>query len=186
MGWSNQGQIEDEEGFVTLFHQYKNLVYKTAYLMLGSTKDAEDALQEVFLKVHRSLDKFDPSRGAFTTWVYRITVNHCLNRQRKRSILAFPLREMQGHYPSPEGQVMKDQILEQALDSLSDKLRAVVVLRYYADLPYAEIGEILDVPLGTVKSRLNQALTNMRQNLGPSLEKDTVLVEAIPHQEDAQ
>ncbi|MBN1312000.1 MAG: RNA polymerase sigma factor [Anaerolineae bacterium] len=186
MGWSNHDRVEDEKNFTALFQQYKNLVYKTAYLMLGSTRDAEDALQEVFLKVHRSLDTFDPSRGAFTTWIYRITVNHCLNRQRRRSITVFPLREMPGYHPSPESQIMKDQVLEQALDSLSDKLRVVVVLRYYADLPYAEIGEILDVPLGTVKSRLNQALSNMRQSLAPSPAEDAVLAKAIPNQEDAQ
>ncbi|MBN1427254.1 MAG: sigma-70 family RNA polymerase sigma factor [Anaerolineae bacterium] len=187
MVWSDQIQVEDEETFATLFQQYKNLVFKTAYLMLGNAADAEDALQEVFLSVHCSLNTFDPSRAAFTTWLYRITVNHCLNRRRKRNILELPLGDVQGHHPSPESQIMKDQALEQLLNSLSDKLRAVVVLRYYADLPYADIGEILDVPLGTVKSRLSQALCNMRKSLGVSMEEEGVLVaDAICHQEDVQ
>ena len=186
MGWSNHVQVEDEETFAALFQQYKNLVYRTAYLMLGNATDAEDALQEVFLKVHRALDRFDPSRAAFTTWIYRITVNHCLNRQRKRRILMLPLGEMLGHHPSPESQIMKHQTLEQALGGLSDKLRAVVVLRYYADLPYSEIGEILDVPLGTVKSRLNQALSSMRKSLNASLEEEDALTAAIPNQENAE
>jgi len=81
---------------------------------------------------------------------------------------------------------MIDQALEQALNSLSDKLRSVVVLRYYADLPYAEIGEILDVPLGTVKSRLSLALDTMRQTLGASLEDDVVLAGVVSSREDAE
>ncbi len=81
---------------------------------------------------------------------------------------------------------MTDEALEQALNSLSDKLRSVVVLRYYADLPYAEIGEILDVPLGTVKSRLSQALDTMRQTLDTSSEEEVVLAGAISSREDAE
>jgi RNA polymerase sigma-70 factor (ECF subfamily) len=76
-------QVGDEEAFAELFHQYTNLVYKTAYLLLDSAEEAEDALQEVMLQVHRSLSTFDPTRGAFTTWLHRVTVNHCLSRRRK-------------------------------------------------------------------------------------------------------
>ena len=186
MGWSNHDQVEDEEAFEALFQQYKNLVYKTSYLMLGSPIEAEDALQEVFLSVHRALGTFDPSRAAFSTWLYRITVNHCLNRRRKKSMPLFSLGEVSAYDPSPEGQIMTDQALEQALNSLSDKLRSVVVLRYYADLPYAEIGEILDVPLGTVKSRLSQALDTMRHTLDTSSEEDVVLAGIVSSQEDAE
>lgn len=186
MGWMNRDQAEDEETFSALFEQYKNLVFKTAYLMLGNPIEAEDALQEVFLNVHRSLGTFDPSRAAFSTWLYRITVNHCLNRRRKREIPVFSLGEIPGHDPSPEGQIMTDQTLEQALNSLSDKLRSVVVLRYYADLPYAEIGEILDVPLGTVKSRLSQALDTMRQTLNASSEEEAVFAGVVSGREDVE
>ncbi len=186
MVWMNRDQAEDEETFAALFEQYKNLVFKTAYLMLGNPIEAEDALQEVFLSVHRALGTFDPSRAAFSTWLYRITVNHCLNRRRKREIPLFSLGEIPGHDPSPEGQIMTDQALEQALNSLSDKLRSVVVLRYYADLPYAEIGEILDVPLGTVKSRLSQALDTMRQTLKTSSDEEVVLAGVVPSREDTE
>lgn len=186
MVWMNRDQAQDEETFAALFQQYKNLVFKTAYLMLGNPIEAEDALQEVFLNVHRALGTFDPSRAAFSTWLYRITVNHCLNRRRKREVPLFSLGEIPGHDPSPEGQVMTDQVLEQALDSLSDKLRSVVVLRYYAGLPYAEIGEILDVPLGTVKSRLSLALDAMRRTLNTSSEEEVVLAGIISSREDIE
>lgn len=186
MVWTNRDQAQDEETFAALFQQYKNLVFKTAYLMLGNPIEAEDALQEVFLNVHRALGTFDPSRSAFSTWLYRITVNHCLNRRRKRGVVMYPLGDVPGHAPSPEGQIMTDQILEQALDSLSDKLRSVIVLRYYAELPYAEIGEILDVPLGTVKSRLSLALNTMRQTLNTSSDEEVVLAGVVPSPEGSE
>jgi RNA polymerase sigma-70 factor (ECF subfamily) len=170
-------QAGDEVAFEALFHQYKNLVYKTAYLMLESRKDAEDALQEIFLKVHQSLSSYQPAKGAFTTWLHRITVNYCLNRRRKRRFFLFSLdlfsATLRWEGRSPEDQVA-DQALEEALGKLSDKLRVVVILRYYHELPYAEISTILDVPVGTVKSRLNSALKKLRLRLGDELEGSTL------------
>jgi len=159
----------DETAFADLFHQHKNLVYKTATLLLDDPHEAEDALQEVFVRVHGSLHSFDPARGAFTTWLYRITVNHCLNRRRKQRRAVRSLDEgastfrANGHQRPPEHQVETDETIRQALGSLSEKLRAVVVLRYFWNLPYAEIADILEIPTGTVKSRLNLALANLRQ-----------------------
>ncbi|MCK4470726.1 MAG: sigma-70 family RNA polymerase sigma factor [Anaerolineae bacterium] len=165
-----RSQAGDEVAFAALFHEYKNLVYKTAYLMLDNAGDAEDALQEVFVQVHRSLPTFRPSKGAFTTWLHRITVNHCLNRRRKRRLFTLPLAEISptllaNHSPSPEGRLAEEEIVQQALSRLSEKQRAVVILRYYWDLPYAKMAQILDVPVGTVKSRLNLALRTLRKEL---------------------
>ena len=134
-----RSQAGDEVAFAALFHEYKNLVYKTAYLMLDNAGDAEDALQEVFVQVHRSLPTFRPSKGAFTTWLHRITVNHCLNRRRKRRLFTLPLAEISptllaNHSPSPEGRLAEEEIVQQALSRLSEKQRAVVILRYYWDL----------------------------------------------------
>jgi RNA polymerase sigma-70 factor (ECF subfamily) len=164
-----RSQAGDQEAFSDLFHKYKNLVYKTAYLMLDSAGDAEDALQEVFIQVHRSLSTYQPSKGAFTTWLYRITVNHCLNRRRKRRLSLFSLDEVSpasltDHAPPLESQAAEEEATRQALGQLSQKLRAVVILRYYWELPYAEIAQILDVPVGTVKSRLNLASRHCTRN----------------------
>ena len=156
-------QAGDEQAFAELFHRYKNLVYKTAYLMLGDADEAEDVLQEVFVQVYKSLDAYDPGKGAFTTWLHRITVNRCLNWRRKRHP-SLPLDRVHIPLPSPEGR-MEEKAVWQAVKGLSDKLRAVVVLRYYWELSYAEIAQILDIPLGTVKSRLNLALRTLRKEL---------------------
>lgn len=176
----------DETAFAALFHQYKNLVYKTAFVLLGSKDEADDALQDVFLDVHRALASYQPSKGAFSTWLYRVTVNHCLSWRRKRKFLFFSLDEGDAgrsragkgtahlesglprglhhaaHATNHEEQVeIADQVLK-AMSHLSPKLRAVVALRYYRDLSYAEIATILNVPIGTVKSRLCQAMETLR------------------------
>ena len=170
-----RSQAGDNKAFTELFHQYKNLVYKTAYLMLGNAADAEDVLQEVFVQVYRSLSTFQPAKGAFTTWLHRITVNHCLNRRRKHRLPILALDEAPPTslaIRSPEARLAEDDAIQQALGRLSEKQRAVVILRYYWDLSYAEIAQILDIPVGTVKSRLNLALRSLRQEL-ERMEGDT-------------
>ena len=172
-----RSQAGDREAFSDLFHKYKNLVYKTAYLMLDNADDAEDVLQEVFIQVHKSLSTFQPSKGAFTTWLYRITVNHCLNRRRKRHLFVVSFDEvtpvsLTDHTPSFESQSAEEEATRQALGQLSQKLRTVVILRYYWELPYAEIAQILDAPVGTVKSRLNLALKTLHKKLETAVEND--------------
>jgi len=161
----SRAQMGDREAFGALFEQYKNLVYKTAYLILGDAHEAEDALQDVFLLVHKSLTSFDPCKGAFTTWLHRITLNFCLNHRRKRH---HPSLEDVSPTPAihfPSARLAEEDSLWRATRSLSDKLQAVVILRYYWELPYAEIASILEVPLGTVKSRLDLALKTLRKIL---------------------
>ncbi|MBC7262226.1 MAG: sigma-70 family RNA polymerase sigma factor [Chloroflexi bacterium] len=164
-------QAGDEHAFAALFDKYKNLVYKTAYLMLGDASAAEDALQEVFIQLHRSLSSFQPSKGALTTWLYRITVNYCLNQRRTWRLPTLPLGQAPGlSLPSPEGQLGEEETIQLALDRLSAKLKAAVILRYYWELSYAEIAQILGIPVGTVKSRLNQALNVLREELSEEIE----------------
>jgi RNA polymerase sigma-70 factor, ECF subfamily len=155
----------DREAFAKLFEQYKNLVFKTAYLMFGNKEEAEDALQEVFIQVHRSLSAYDPRKGAFSTWLHRITVNYCLNQGRKRHAHLLALEDVSAVFAHefPGERLAEKEAMEQALNKLSDRQKAVVILRYYWALPYSEISEILDIPLGTVKSRLDLALKTMRK-----------------------
>jgi RNA polymerase sigma-70 factor, ECF subfamily len=167
-----RAQAGDDEAFGLLFEEYKNLVYRTTYLTLGTAADADDILQEVFLQVHRSLDGYDPARGALSTWLYRITVNRCLNWHRGRrhdESLEEIAEKDAGIVLSPADCSDEDDSVRRALDRLSRKLRVVVVLRHYWDLSYAEIAEIMDLPLGTVKSRLNLAMRTLRDDLESDL-----------------
>ena len=170
----SRSQAGEEGAFTDLFEKHKNLVYKTAYLMLGSTHEAEDVLQEVFLRVHRSLDTFQPSRGSFTTWLHRVTVNWCISRKRRRRPSQVPLDTVPASTLVAGGLSLESSLVQQdevwrAVRRLTEKQRGVVVLRYYWELSYAEIAQVLDVPLGTVQSRLNLALRTMRT----LLERDT-------------
>jgi RNA polymerase sigma-70 factor, ECF subfamily len=161
--------LNDETAFADCFHKYKNMVYKTALLLLDSAEDAEDALQEVFMQIHRSRHTYDPNRAALSTWIYRITVNHCNSRRRKTAWRTW-ITDRLGmgaspqHVPSPE-EKLGDTAVRLATQQLNDKLRTILVLRFYNDLAYEEIAEILEIPVGTAKSRTNYALTTLRQKL---------------------
>ncbi len=162
----------DNNAFATLFEQHKNLVYKTAFLMLGNPQDAEDVLQEVFIQVYRSLSTYDPAKGAFTTWLHRITTNTCLNwhRGRKRRPSSVSMNRVDPSRlvepSSPVRKAAEDMDVQEALHHLSDRLRVTIVLRYGWDMTYAEIAQVLDLPIGTVKSRLHKALNTLAVELG--------------------
>lgn len=157
----------DPRAFHQLFEKYKNLVFQTALLVLGDPKEAEDALQEVFLRVYHSLHTYDNRKGAFSTWLHKITVNYCLNTRRRNRIDMIPLDEVERlsrgmDCASVEDLLIQDEDLHWALQKLSQKSRTVVVMRCYWNLPYVEIGEVLDIPVGTVQSRLNHAFNKLR------------------------
>jgi len=170
----DRAKTGDRQAFAALFEQYRNLVYKTAYLMLDNTQDAEDALQEVFLQVHGSLASFDPRKGAFTTWLHRITFNFCLNHRRKRRPLSLEDVSIIPAIEFPGAQLAEQESVLLMLRALSDKQQAVIILRYYWELPYAEIAQILDIPLGTVKSRLDLALKTLRKMTGEGSDREPV------------
>lgn len=170
---AKQCKIDDLE---VVFRNYKDMVFKTAYLILDSAEEADDALQEVFVKVHKSWNTYDPERGALSTWIRRVTVNHCISERRRKRPLLVSLEglEEQGFDPPdadvelPEELLIKQEQKEgirRAMRSLDEKHRAVLVLRYSDDLSYDEIADALRIPLGTVKSRLNTAIKALREEL---------------------
>ena len=158
-----KGKAVDQAAFGRLFEGYK-----TAYLMLGSETEAEEALQEVFMRVYQSLSSYDTQKGAFTTWLHRITINYCLGHRRKHRLLFQSLeeetREMAGRPEEANPAVLAEKkVVREMIEQLDGKHRAVLVLRFYSGLPYAEIASVLEIPLGTVKSRIAQALKTLRQ-----------------------
>lgn len=161
----HRAQTGDRQAFAALFEQYKNMVFRSAYLILGNTQDAEDVLQEVFVLVYRALPTFDPHKAAFSTWLHRVTFNYCLNYRRKHSRMLLHLDEVMLKSEFPAARLANEEAIWQAIHALSEKLQGVVILHYYWDLPYAEIAQILEIPLGTVKSRLDLAIKTLRQTL---------------------
>lgn len=172
-----RAQQGDHAAFALLYQQYGVSVLRTAYLLLADMGLAEDVTQEVFVQVYRKFALFQPARGTFAAWIYRITVNQCLKtRQRRRGWLAFsdtpPLRDsVPAESPSPlDAAVLSDEQrrIWRCVGQLSLKLRTAVVLRYYHDLSYAEIAEILECPIGTVRSRLAAAHAQLERALEES------------------
>ena len=170
-------QAGDISAFEAFFQQYQRLVFKTAYLMSGNKEEAEDILQEVFVTVWKSRHSFDPAKGKLTTWLYRITVNQCVDRHRKKqpAFLSLEKAEEDGLHLAERGssESAEDYLISKweyerlikAVNSLDGKHRPVLVLRYFDDLSYSEIAHVLEIPQGTVKSRINQALKSLREQL---------------------
>jgi RNA polymerase sigma-70 factor (ECF subfamily) len=169
-------QHGDVNAFETLYRQYEKLVFRTAYLITGSKEAAEDALQEVFVSVWKSRHTYDPSKGKLTTWLHRITVNQCSKKKSGKTPAAVSLEEKGIDLPEMKRQSQPEDVLVnkleydrllRAMDKLDTKHRSVLVLRYFNDLSYQEIAEALEIPLGTVKSRLNQSLRYLKEQMNP-------------------
>ncbi len=164
-------QTGDIAAFEDFFREYERAVFNNAYLITGNREDAEDILQEVFTSVWKSRHTYDPAKGKLSTWLHRITVNESLRKRRKNPPM-IPLDEVQ----LPEAGGGRDEKLlahfenedmMRALNTLDGRLRAVLVLRYFNDLSYEEIAQVVGIPLGTVKSRINHGLKALRQRFGP-------------------
>lgn len=159
--------------FEDLVDQFETRIYRLAIRYSDSVQDAEDLTQEIFLGIFRNIGGF---RGAssLSTWIYRVAVNHCLEFRRKKRLDCVPYEEELGlaatsRREDPEQAAtmieLSDEV-EKALEKLSPAHRDVILLHELQGLTYGECAEILEVPIGTVKSRLSNAFARMRQSMG--------------------
>jgi RNA polymerase sigma-70 factor (ECF subfamily) len=171
--------------FDALFRRHHDRVFNTAYRVMGDRALAADVTQETFLTVLNKSRRFD-FRSAFTSWLYRVTVNLCIDVKRKRNrrrSLSLSEPETAGRVegstahpnaaPDPETAARGKELaalVSKAIGKLNPRLSVVVVLRYTEGLGYEEIADVLEVPLGTVKSRLNRAHAALEADLGPVLD----------------
>lgn len=147
-------------------------VYRLAYRLTGNAHDAEDLTQETFVRVFRSLSRYQP--GTFEGWLHRITTNLFLDGARRRSRIRFdPLGEDSERIPSrapgPDGAWLDNRFdadVEAALAALPRDFRVAVVLADIEQLPYEEIAQILGVKIGTVRSRIHRGRSQLRTALG--------------------
>jgi len=159
-----------------LVRSYSPLVYRVAIRMLRNKQEAEDASQEVFMRVHRSINSHDPTRP-LAPWLTKITYNICLKRiSRKRQTTEKEIELYDDDIPeggnekTPEiemtGKQMATHVLR-ALDRLSAQDRALVAMRYSEEFTDSEIAESTNMPVGTVKTRLHRARGKLRKILAP-------------------
>ena len=168
-------QAGDLAAFDLLLLRWERKVQGTVYRVLGTEEDARDVTQEAFLKAFRSLHGFK-GEARFSSWLYQIALNLCrdrLRRKRGRAFVSLDSVEEDGGLPAQAGLSPYDLaerralcgLVRGALAELPDEQREVIVLKEYQELTFAEIAEILDVPLSTVKTRLYRGLVGLRGRL---------------------
>ncbi|MDP6957796.1 MAG: sigma-70 family RNA polymerase sigma factor [Planctomycetota bacterium] len=165
-------QKGDEKAFEVLVTKHQRNVLNLIYRYLGNATQADDAAQEVFLKLYRARHKYTP-KAKFSTWLYRITVNHCLNeiRSRKNQPASLdPIDDMteQGEARAPDDQIHQGELrraVKEAIDSLPENQRMAVILARYEEMSYEEISETMKTSLEAVKSLLHRAKESLQQKL---------------------
>jgi RNA polymerase sigma-70 factor (ECF subfamily) len=159
----------DRAAFGELVVRYQKPVFNAALRMLKDPQDAIDVSQTTFLKAFEHLDAYDPS-FRFYSWIYRIALNESFNALNSRKAQLPIDDEEPDDSPGPERQVESEQTgraIEGALMGLSPELRSVVVLRHLMNMSYQDMGDILQLPEKTVKSRLYSARQLLREQLQP-------------------
>ena len=170
----------DAGAFEALVHRHQDRVIGVCQRLLGDREDARDAAQDVFLKVYRKAGSFRP-RARVSTWIYRIAVNLCLNRLRRRKLVRFlplagsnrpaaeddaPERDPEDPGPAPDARLEARRrwaATRRAIDALPESQRTVLVLARFEGLSYREIAGVLGITVGAVESRLFRAMRNLER-----------------------
>jgi len=172
----NRFKAGDISAFEEILLRHQDKIYNLCRRMLGNSHDAEDAAQDVFLKAYQNLNRFKPE-SSLHTWLFRIAVNTCIDYKRKPFFESLFKTSTEGDVfvidrpadsPSPDRLYESKQIddaIQLALSRLSAKLRVVIVLKEIEGLPYDKIAEVLDVSIGTVKSRISRAREELKEFL---------------------
>lgn len=183
------------EAFESLVARYERKIYNLAYRLSGNAEDANDLAQETFIRLYRSIHTFR-GQSAFSTWLYRIATNVCLDELRRRQ--RHPVVSLDAPMETEEGQMERDvvdltqlpefiyehkelrQTVQRLIGELAEDHRLVLILRDFENLSYEEIAQVLGCQLGTVKSRLNRARAALRDKILVQRE----LFDSLVHQRD--
>lgn len=162
----------DPSAFEEIVRAHESRVYAVAYRMVGNSEDARDVSQEVFINAFRALPRFRVE-APLSVWFYRSTVNSSINLLRRRkpaTSLDDAEYGLADEHRSPDDLALAADTADavhEALEALSEDFRAVIVLRDLEDLDYAEVATALDIPIGTVRSRLHRARAQLAEILRP-------------------
>jgi RNA polymerase sigma-70 factor (ECF subfamily) len=180
--WIRQAVAGDHEAFTRLVEAYQIPVYNLAYRMLGDAREAEDAAQETFLRAYTRLSTYQTDKK-FSSWLLAIASHHCIDRLRRRRFTWLSLDELPfleqaaGARNQPEEAAIqreeRDEVREM-LDQLPPQYRATVILRYWYELSYREIAEVMGTTESAIKSRLYRAREMLAQRALASQTAETV------------
>ena len=184
--WLEQARQGDKAAFGKLIEAYQTPVYNLAYRMLNNSGEAEEAAQEAFIRAYTRLESYKPAHK-FSTWMLSITSNYCIDLIRKRRALLLSIDEPLPAHPAlqsekskgPESQmVMNEQqdMVQGLLQELPEDYRQAVVLRYWYEMSYGEIAEMMNTTVSAIKSRLFRARRllaeiGMAQGIHPAVEE---------------
>ncbi|MEJ2746817.1 MAG: sigma-70 family RNA polymerase sigma factor [Anaerolineae bacterium] len=165
--WLEQARRGDKAAFGKLIEAYQRPVYNLAYRMLNNPGEAEEAAQEAFIRAYTRLQTYNPDHK-FSTWMLSITSNYCIDLIRKRRALLLSIDEPLPPHPAlmsdgqkgPEAQMEKSEqqeMVQSLLQELPEDYRQAVVLRYWHEMSYEEIAEMMDTTVSAIKSRLFRA-----------------------------
>lgn len=158
----------DEKAFRRIVGKYTGIVYSAVRAVIGNRGDIDDIVQEIFIKVYRGLPGFRGS-SRLSTWIYRIARNEALNaraRMRTDHLPIEDIREMPGGFERPDAMYARSRVISdirRLVAGLDEKYREVIELRYMAERSYVEIAEIMDIPVGTVKTYIHRARARLRE-----------------------
>jgi len=162
----------DADAFGQIVSRYQALAQRTAYVITRDADAAQDVAQEAFVKAYRALGRFRPG-APLRPWLLRIVANEAINRAKAGSRhptldLAAAESRMSDPAASPEAQAIaseRREMVVRAVNAMKDEDRLVIAYRYFLDLSEVEMADVLDIPRGTVKSRLSRAMSRLREHL---------------------
>ena len=178
----------DISAFEQIMNKYKEIVINIAYRFIQNRSTAEDIAQDVFLKIYNSAKSYKP-KARLSTWIYKITANICLNelRSQKKYLKNISMDEIDetrdfiqtNPFENLEKKELK-HLVKEAIDSLPDRQRMVIILKKYEDLSYQDISEILGCSLSSVDSLLQRAKQNLKNKLAPFFNSGTIPNQGSP------
>ena len=164
----------DEGAFTLLMQKHEGRMYSLSLRMCSNPDDAMDCVQNAMLRIYKSLSSFK-RQSAFSTWIYRITMNSCLDelrRKKSRSAVSLDVLLETGWAPADKSnpereteQKEKRRVIDRAISELPEDMRSAIVLREIQGFRYEEIAEMLDTNIGTVKSRISRGRERLRATL---------------------
>ena len=166
--WIQEVLAGDKQAYAHIINKYKTPLYGTILRMTRNPHDAQDLVQEAFIKVYQQLEKYNGT-GSFSSWLYRVAINHCMDGFRKKRYQQSEIDEEMVVNPNhPEVIFLKkekNRQLERLIATLPEDERLIILLRYMNELSYDEISEMVDIPLSTVRNKLHRAKKKMRKTV---------------------
>ena len=165
----------NNDAFAELVSRYKRLIYSVAYKFTKENEEADDMAQEAFIKIYRSLSRYN-DKYTFSTWCVKVATNVCLDHVRRKKLNCVSLEEIENFTvtdtDSPEEHYLrkeKRQVLQDAIDSLPEIYREPIVMFHQKGMSYKEIAEDLGKPMSIIKNRIFRARHALRENLGTAV-----------------